>query len=129
MKRAERKRNVLVLGSERNKAFAQMLREIGIAPTFVRTLEGVVHALRHMKAAAVLVDRNQGGADDLELVLNVRDLDPEIPIILIGATRGDRADEILSSQQATYLIRKPMNSKSLAGDLEGLAKRAGFSNA
>jgi DNA-binding NtrC family response regulator len=128
MKRAERNRNVLVLGSERNEAFAQVLHEIKLAPTFVRTLEGVVHALRHMKATAVLVDRNQGGADELELVLNVRDLDPEIPIILIGSTREGRADEILSSQQATYLVRKPMNSKSLAGDLKGLAKRAGLSN-
>jgi DNA-binding response OmpR family regulator len=129
MKRAERTRNVLVLGSERNKAFAQVLREIKLAPTFVRTLAGVVHALGHMKASAVLVDRNQGAVDDLELVLNVRDLNPEIPIILIGGRREDRADEILSSQQATYLIRKPMNSKSLAADLKGLAKRAGLSNA
>lgn len=119
---------MLVLASERNRAFAQMLSKLKLVPTFVTSLEGVVHAIRHMQAKAVLVDRTQGSTDDLELVLNVRDLDPKIPIILIGSSRVDRADEILAGQTGTFLIHKPINSSSLAPELKKVAQQAGLSD-
>lgn len=127
--RVGRNRSVLVLGSDRNKAFVQTLLRLELVPTFVRSLEGVVHAMRHMRARALLVDRDQRGADDLELVLNVRDLEPEIPIILIGSTGQGPADEILSSLAKTFLIHKPTNSGSLAADLGPVAEEAGLFSA
>lgn len=120
----EERHNVLVLGCERHKAFSRMLREIKLVPTFVRSLEGLLHALRHMQAAAILVDRTQRIVDELELVLNVRDLDKEIPILLVGSLPEARVDAILSSRHRTYLIRKPIDSRSLAGDIKGLATKA-----
>ena len=81
-----------------------------------------------MQAAAVLVDRDQKIVDELELVLNVRDLDKEIPILLVGSFRETSVDALLSSRHATFLVRKPINSRSLLGDLEGLTTGAGFSN-
>ncbi len=129
MKRAAGKRSVLVLGSDTNKAFVQTLRELSLVPSFVNSLEGVVHALRHMQARAILVDRDQRGADDLELVLNVRDLDPEIPIILIGSSQEERAERILSSRERTFLICKTTNCRSLAGEIGPLLEAAGPSSA
>jgi DNA-binding response OmpR family regulator len=105
-----------------------MLSKLKLVPTFVRSLEDVVHAIRHMQATAVLVDRDQGGTDDLELVLNVRDLDAKMPIILIGPAHKDHADEILSRQAGTFLIHKPINSRSLDADLKKVAMEAGLSN-
>ena len=128
MKRAAGKRSILVLGSERNKAFAQTLRELELVPTFVASLEGVVHALRHMRATAILVDSDHRGADDLELVLNVRDLDSEVPILLIGSSREEYAERILSSRSKTFLIHKASNSRSLAGEIRPLLKAAGLSS-
>jgi DNA-binding NtrC family response regulator len=128
MKRAAEERSVLVLGSDRNKVFVQTLRELKLVPTFVGSLEGVVHGLRHMQAAAILVDSDHRGADDLELVLNVRDLDPEVPILLVGSSREERAERILSTRKNTFLIRKATRSRSLADEIRPLLEPAGLSS-
>jgi hypothetical protein len=129
MKTPETGRSVLVLGSERKRALSQVLSEIELAPTFATSLEGILHALRHTQAVAILVDRDQRIADELELVLNVRDLNRDIPILLIGSPREDRADEVLLRQPGTFLIHKPANSSSLAASLKAFTKEARFSSA
>jgi DNA-binding NtrC family response regulator len=127
MKTQEKMRTVLVLGSKRRKAFLRMLNETELAPVFVSSLEGILHAVRHTQAIAILVDREQRRTDELELVLNVRDLDPQIPIVLIGTSHKDPADEVLSNQRRTFLIPEAIDSRSLAGCLKGFTKDASFS--
>ncbi len=122
-------RSVLVLGSETNRALSQTLGKVNLEPKFVRTLPGVVHALRRMQASAVLIDRGQEGVDALELVLNIRDLDGAIPIILIGSRGEGRTDAILAAQPGTFLIRKASTNRSLEEDLKRLKRRGGFSKA
>lgn len=123
-----RKRNgshaVLVLGYDRGKAFSRTLADTSFSPTFLNSLEGLLHALSHMQAKAIVVDREQKKADELELVLNVRDLDNGIPIFLIGSTRNESTDKILEGQHATFLIRKPITDCSLAHELEVLTETA-----
>jgi DNA-binding response OmpR family regulator len=114
------RRKVLVLGSEWNRTFKKLLSEMRFVPSFVSSLEGLIHAIRHMQAAAILVDRDQHKADELELVLNVRDLDGKIPIVLIGSSSEEGTDAILSNQPSTFLIRKSTSSRSLAADLRAL---------
>ena len=114
MRRTAGNRSVLVVGSERSKVIARLVRELELVPTFVGSLQAALHALRHMRALAILVDRDQKRADDLELVLNVRDLDPRIPVLLIGATRDSRTERILSRQTATFLITRSGDGGSLA---------------
>jgi len=120
MKKAARKRPVLVLGCDRSVTFTETLRDVSFSPTFLKSLEAVLHALRHSQAAAILVDRDQNRADELELVLNVRDMNEEIPIILIGSSPDKRTDRILMSQSATFLIDEPIDDSSLGRELKAL---------
>jgi hypothetical protein len=58
MKKAERRHPVLVLGNSRDKAFEQTLSDICFFPTYLKSMEGVLHELRHVQTTAILVDRN-----------------------------------------------------------------------
>ena len=60
----EQKIALLVLGSERKKGFVETLRELRFNPTFLGSMEAVLHALRHMRASAILVDRDGKKADE-----------------------------------------------------------------
>ena len=113
----EQKIALLVLGSERKKGFVETLRELRFNPTFLGSMEAVLHALRHMRASAILVDRDGKKADDLELVLNVRDVDERIPIILVGSPSQRQTEALLWRQPATFLIHKPVNDASLLQEL------------
>jgi DNA-binding NtrC family response regulator len=115
-------RPILVLGYKRGKLFAQTLTKTGLSPTFLNSMEGLLHALSHSQARAILVDREQGKADELELVLNVRDMDEEIPIVLVGAVPEQMTDKILERQHATFLIRKPITDSSLVEELKTLTE-------
>jgi DNA-binding NtrC family response regulator len=112
-----RELTLLVLGSARNRAFARILRELRFEPTFLASMEELLHALRHTRASAVLVDRDKGNADDLELVLNIRDLDDRVPIILIGSPGEAETEVLLRRQPATILIHKAAGDNSLRQDL------------
>jgi len=124
MKKAERRHSVLVLGNSRDKAFEQTLSDICFSATFLKSMEGVLHKLRHVQTTAILVDRDQKKADELELVLNVRDMDENIPIILIGSTTDELTELILASQPATFIIPKPIGDPSLGSALRGLMQNA-----
>lgn len=113
----ERKVALLVLGSQRKKAFVETLRELRFDPTFLGSMEAVLHALRHTQASAVLVDRDGKKADDLELVLNIRDVDERIPILLIGSPAERQTETLLWRQPATFLIHKPVSDSSLRKEL------------
>jgi CheY-like chemotaxis protein len=115
---------VLVLGYNRGKAFARTLADTGLSPMFLNSMEGLLHALSHTQAKAILVDREQEKADELELVLNVRDMDEEIPILLVGPAPEQRTDRILQRQHATFLIRKPITDRSLAQELKAFTEPA-----
>jgi len=111
-----------VLGYDRGKAFSRTLADTSFFPTFLNSLEGLLHALSHTRAKAILVDREQKKADELELVLNVRDMDGRIPILLIGSTRSEGTDKILQGQHATFLVRKPITDCSLAEELKRITE-------
>jgi DNA-binding NtrC family response regulator len=122
MKKEERRHPVLVLGNSWDKAFEQTLSDICFSPTFLNSIEGVLHELHHVQAMAILVDRDQKRADELELILNVRDMDENIPIILIGSTTDEHTELILASQPATFVIPTPVGDPSLRDALTGLVQ-------
>jgi DNA-binding NtrC family response regulator len=113
---------VLVLGHDRGKAFSRTLADTSFSPKFLNSMEALLHALSHTRAKAILVDREQNKADELEFVLNVRDMDGGIPILLIGSTRNEGTDKILEGRHATFLVRKPITDCSLAEELKRITE-------
>lgn len=106
---------VLVLGSARSSRLSRQLAELGLRPLTQFTMRDALDRLRHGRFTAVLVDREHASADVLEFVLNVRDLDPHTPIVIVGHSTQPAEDELLTSQVRTYVLDS--KSAQIAGAL------------
>jgi hypothetical protein len=53
---------------------------------------------------AVIVDRKFTSADVLEFILNVRDINQEIPVVVIGPGSDERIDKKISSLGLTIIL-------------------------
>jgi FixJ family two-component response regulator len=94
---------VLVLGNHANRDLVQTLSRIGFAPQVWGSMRHSLDKLLHQRFAAVIVDRKFTHADVLEFILNVRDINQEIPIIVIGSGKDEQMDQRIRRQNCTIL--------------------------
>jgi hypothetical protein len=67
----------------------------------------VLGALRHELTALLLVDAEHSEVDVLELLLNVRDIDRAVPILVIGDARiPDECDQLVQSLQRIVFVSR-----------------------
>ena len=109
---------VLVLGTYANKGLIDILFGIGLAPLVRENIQGVLDKLRHEQCAAVIVDFRHANIDILELVLNVRDVDEQTPVVVLGKLTDDTVREMLASQKQTTIVEDTEDGNKLAGRLE-----------
>jgi DNA-binding NtrC family response regulator len=99
------------------------MRRIGLSPLRVRTLDDAVEKLKYGFFAAVLFDERRSDVDSLEFVLNVRDVDTAVPIVIIGMGSDGVSDSVLRSQHGVYRIPHfeslDQTAKALENILEG----------
>ena len=105
--------SVLVLGSTRNRELADALFESGLAPIVRETLEGVLKRLRCDSYCAVVLDQTNGSVDALEFVLNIRDMDANIPIVIVGEAAEQIPASVLLSQEHTFVLNVPFRMQEL----------------
>jgi hypothetical protein len=60
--------------------------------------------LRSERFAAVLVDRGATDVDALEFVLNVRDINEHVPVVVVGSTGDTDDEEALRAQPRTQVL-------------------------
>ncbi len=105
------KKNFLVISCDRESVILKMLFTSGCDTVVV---EGVAQALRKIKNntyPAVIVDAQTCRIDILEFVLNVRDFNSDIPIVVSGCVlESDAEAEILRKQQHLFLFSNPLGS-------------------
>jgi CheY-like chemotaxis protein len=110
---------VLVLGRHENRSLIETLFNMGFAALVRETLPEALDKLRHDRFAMIVVDRSHVDVDVLEFVLNVRDIDANIPVAVVGQRAdGGQEDKILWAQPRTYLIDKLESPHRLAQYLE-----------
>ena len=95
---------VLVLGNHANRDLVKTLSEVGFVPQVWGSMRHTLDKLLHQKFAAVIVDRKFTNADVLEFILNVRDINRQIPVIVIGPGGDERIDRKIIRQGRTTIL-------------------------
>ena len=108
---------VLVLGTYANKDLVDILLSIGLAPLVRENIQGVLDKVRHEQFGAIVVDQRHANIDVLELILNVRDVDGRIPVVVLGKLRDEAIRKTLASQKQIKVVGDTKDGQKLAGRL------------
>ena len=109
---------VLLLESKRNDELRKLFVGLGVEPMVCTSIQDVLSKLRHEQFMAVIFDSDQLYVDALELVLNIRDVNNNIPVIVIGQSKDMGDCHTLLSIGRTYIIDRE-------GVVDGISKRLG----
>lgn len=113
-----RSQAVLVLGTYANKGLIDILLGIGLAPLVRENIQGVLDKLRYEQFGAIVVDQRYANTDVLELILNVRDVDEQIPVVVLGKLNDEAVCKTLASEKRTTIVEDTEDGNKLAGRLE-----------
>lgn len=95
---------VLVLGHHANRDLVQTLSRVGFPPQVWGSMRHSLDKLRHQKFAAVIIDRKFTHADVLEFILNVRDINHKIPVLVIGPGQDEQMDRKILRLNHTVIL-------------------------
>jgi DNA-binding NtrC family response regulator len=109
---------VLVLGNIANRDLVEILEGLGFASQVWGSMQHSLEKLRHQKYTAILVDQKFTHTDVLEFILNVRDIDKKIPVVVIGNGTTERIAQKISNQNNTILLNEAESSDKLTERLE-----------
>jgi len=115
---------VLVLGNHANRDLVEVLSGLGFASQVWGSVQHSLDKLRHEKFAAILVDRKFTHADVLEFILNVRDIDKNISVVVIGPAKDERIDRTILKQDHTIILREFESRDRLAEKLAQALNRS-----
>jgi FixJ family two-component response regulator len=110
-------KDILVLGSHAQSDLMQSLSRVGFVPQVWGSMRHTLDKLLHQRFAAVIVDRKFTHADVLEFILNVRDINQEIPVIVIGSGNDERIDRKISKLGRTIILNGSERNDILADKL------------
>jgi FixJ family two-component response regulator len=109
---------VLVLGNHANRDLVEVLSGLGFASQVWGSMQHSLEKLRQQKFTAILVDQKFTKADVLEFILNVRDIDKKVPVVVIGNGRDRRIDRKIAKQDNTTVLGEVESSNNLAEKLK-----------
>lgn len=91
-------KTVLYLCKDNSNKMIDKLFSMGYIPLIREKMFKALESLRHGDYQAVLIDARSSEVDMLEFILNVRDIDPNIPVLII-----DRAENVFIDQAVVRL--------------------------
>lgn len=109
---------VLVVSSQVETNLVDALISIGFSPLVRESIQSALDRLRHEKFAAIVVDQKRAKVDVLEFILNVRDIDTEIPVLVVGPLKSEPTYETLQRLYNTVILTEFESAESLAKSLE-----------
>jgi len=117
--------DVLVLGNNANRELTEVLSRFGFIPQVWQSMQHSLEKLKHQKVCAVLVDRKFTHADVLEFILNVRDIDAHVPVLVIGCGSDENIDKKIIRQAHTIVLDRVHYRDELGGRLKEVVKENG----
>jgi len=108
-----RRSSVLVLGTQDSLYLEKFLINLGLTPVLCRQTQEAQEKLRHNHFAAVLLDHDYYESDVLELILNIQDIDSEVPILIIGKSQKVKNKDLLVSLGRIYLVNTDGSKEQL----------------
>ena len=104
---------VLVLSTDNEGDLVETLFGLGLIPLVRQNMMQALHKIRHERFVAVFLDLDHSRADALEFVLNIRDIDRRIPVIVIGEPDNDCERQVLAKQPETFFVTDKPNQLSM----------------
>jgi hypothetical protein len=95
---------VLVLSDGNAHDVVGTLFDIGFEPLVTASMEHALARLRRERFAAVFVDPRSVSIDALEFVLNARDIDPDVPVVVVGTPPDGSEHRILETQRKVHIV-------------------------
>ena len=108
---------VLVLGNIANRELVEVLSGLGFASQVWGSMQHSLEKLRHQKFTAILVDQKFTHADVLEFILNVRDIDKKVPVVVIGNGADEKITRKIANQDHTTILSEVENNDKLTDKL------------
>lgn len=109
---------VLVLGNIANRDLIEVLSGLGFASQVWGSMQHSLEKLRHQKFTAILVDQKFTHADVLEFILNVRDIDKKVPVVVIGNGADEKITRKIAKQDYTNVLSEVESNDKLTEQLE-----------
>jgi FixJ family two-component response regulator len=110
-------KDILVLGNHAQRDLMQSLSRVGFVPQVWGSMRHTLDKLLHQRFAAIIVDRKFTNADVLEFILNVRDINKEIPVVVIGSGNDERIDIKISELGRTTILNGSERDNKLGDKL------------
>jgi DNA-binding NtrC family response regulator len=115
---------VLLMGSSDKTDIAEATMDLGFALVVRSTTLAALERLRHETFAAVLVEEDRVDFDVLEFVLNVRDVDEEIPVVVADRAADQWSQSTLRALGRTYIVNNSCAPEKVASKIEHAVKAA-----
>jgi len=109
---------VLVLGPPGKSDLVDAVFDAGLAPLVRQTIPASLRELRRGRFALILVDRDHSDEDVLEFILNVRDIDEQTPVVVLGRSSDEQDEDVLTACPLTFVLATPGTGERLSAALE-----------
>lgn len=110
------KRNapVLVLDNPKKSILMDDLFEIGVIPITRTNISDAIKVLRHEQLRAIIINTRSIFDDVIEFILNIRDFNLNIPVIIAGVPPDRQEEQALRKQKGVVLLSwQQVNRKTL----------------
>jgi two-component SAPR family response regulator len=109
---------ILVLGNRANRDLVEVLSSVDFIPQVWGSMRHSLDKLFHQRFVAVIIDRKFTHADVLEFILNVRDIDKKVPVVVIGNGKEEGIDKKIAKQDYTTVLGDFESGEKLAEKIE-----------
>ncbi len=100
-----------------------ILAEYGYQVVCFRTFEDFIFRFEECKADLIMTDLNLPGENGVELILQIRQKDPLIPIIMISGNKTTQNEVQAIQSGANDFVGKPVDFSVLVAKIESLLKQ------
>jgi CheY-like chemotaxis protein len=106
--------------------FRREVRDGSLVLHFAASAEDGLHRLAEIRPELIVIlsDINMPGMDGLELLRRVRELRPELPVLIVTAYADDGRRRRAAELGAAAFLAKPIDFTELKGHLTELVRRA-----
>jgi len=99
--------SILIVTSDEQSELVEIMFNLGYLPLIRRKMYPALNMIRHKCVDAVFLDFDQMEIDALEFIINVRDLNSVIPVVIVDTPIDEK--EFLLKQNYVVLIEKDVN--------------------
>ena len=114
-------RCVLLIGDKRDSRLVDAFFEVGLTAVVKRPSVGTFAEVRQRAYEALVIDDANPDRDVLEAVLNLRDYDERVPIVVLGANGHRMGDELLRRLQVHWHDRS-VSSHTIVSTVQKLLR-------